>query len=285
LFFFIKLNREFFNSLFFLFKNVYICLSLKLKILIMKRNLLLLVLFVIAIGLSESNAQCTPDPNFNHSGISPDSATNLPPAYVGDAYIAVMTAVVPRDTTNASGVPATIQKICVINFTQPNITNFSWTTNVAQNCFPGGAKNCLLMTANPVASDIGIHSMKIVLETNAIVGGIIPYSQKDTVDYYQIVVNPAAGISVSDARKFFAMKNVPNPFVNSTDVHFNAPKAENYTFVVTNYLGQVVFNETISAAKGPNKYSFDANALSEGIYIYTLSNGVHNFTDRMLIQK
>lgn len=251
----------------------------------MKRNLLLLVLFVIAIGLSESNAQCTPDPNFNQPGISPDSATNLPPAYVGTAYTAVMTAVVPRDTTNASGIPATIQKICVISFDQPNITNFSWTTNVPQNCFPGGAKNCLIMTANPVASDIGIHSMEIVLETSALIGSVVPYSQKDTIDYYQIVVNPAAGISVSDARKFFAMKNVPNPFANSTDVHFNAPVAENYTFVVTNYLGQVVYSETINAAKGPNRYSFDANGLAEGVYIYTLSNGVNNFSERMVVQK
>ncbi len=250
----------------------------------MKKNLFFLFLLVTIIGTTKVSAQCTPDPNFNQAGISPDSATNLPPAFVGTAYTAIMTAVVPLDT-NSNGIPATIDEICVTNFVQPNITNFSWSTNVANNCFPGGQKNCLIMTANPQTADIGIHSMEISLETTALIGGVLPFSQTDVIDYYQIVVSPAAGIAVSDARKFFAMKNIPNPFVNNTDVHFNAPKSDRYTFVVTNVVGQVVFSEVIDAAKGPNKYSFIAENLTEGIYIYTLSNGIYNFTERMVIQK
>lgn len=254
------------------------------KIRPMKKNLLLLMFVVLIAGVTKLSAQCTPDPNVNTSGIVPDSATNLPPAYVGVPYSTTLTAVVPLDTTSGV-VPATIEKICVTNFTQPNITDFSWMTNVANDCFPGGEKNCLILSANPQTSDIGIHTMVITLVTTAKIGGAIPYTQTDEIDYYQIVVNPAAGISVSDARKFFAMKNVPNPFANSTDVHFNAPKAENYTFVVTNFLGQVVLDETINAVKGPNKYSFDASNLPKGVYIYTLSNGIYNFTERMVVQK
>lgn len=239
---------------------------------------------VLFIGVTKVSAQCTPDPNINTSGIVPDSATNLPPAYVGIAYSATLTAVVPLDT-NQGGIPATIDKICVVNILPPSITDFSWTTNVAEDCFPGGEKNCLIMTANPQTSDIGIHSMKIMLATRALIGGSFPFNQSDTIDYYLIIVHPAAGISVGDARNFFALKNVPNPFSNSTDVHFNAPKADNYSFSVFNLLGETVLVDDIKAAKGPNKYTLQAENLPDGIYIYKLTNGINTFTERLVIQK
>ncbi|MDD2345976.1 MAG: T9SS type A sorting domain-containing protein, partial [Bacteroidales bacterium] len=258
--------------------------SSQIKISPMKKNLLLLMFVVLIAGVTKLSAQCTPDPNVNTSGIVPDSATNLPPAYVGVPYSTTLTAVVPLDTTSGV-VPATIEKICVTNFTQPNITDFSWTTNVTDDCFPGGEKNCLILSANPQTSDIGIHSMVITLVTSALIGGFLPFSQTDSIDYYQIIVHPASGISVGDARNFFALKNVPNPFANSTDVHFSAPKAESFSFLVYNILGETVFAEEIMAAKGPNKYTFHAENIPDGIYIYKLTNGINTFTERMVIQK
>lgn len=265
---------------------MYICkLNQPKKIRPMKKNLLLLMFVVLIAGVTKLSAQCTPDPNVNSSGIVPDSATNLPPAYVGVPYSTTLTAVVPLDTT--SGVmPATIEKICVTNFTQPNITDFSWTTNVTDDCFPGGEKNCLIMTANPQTSDIGIHSMQIMLKTSVKVG-IVPttITQKDTIKYFQIVVHPAAGISVGDARNFFALSNVPNPFNQYTDVYFNAPKTEIYSISVYNLLGEAMLVDKINAIQGSNKYTLNAENLPDGIYIYKLTNGIDVFTERMVIQK
>lgn len=243
------------------------------------------MLFVLIIGVIKVSAQCTPDPTINHSGIIPDSATNLPPAYVGTTYSTTLTAKVPLDTA-LFGVSATILKICINQFIEPSITDFSWTTNVPDDCFPGGQTNCLIMTANPQTSDVGIHSMQIMLKTSVKVGIVpTPITQKDTIKYFQIVVHPAAGISVGDARNFFALKNIPNPFANTTDVYFNAPKAETYSFLVYNILGETVFTEEIMAAQGPNKYTLHVGNLPDGIYIYKLTNGINTFTERLVIQK
>ncbi|MDD2412382.1 MAG: T9SS type A sorting domain-containing protein [Bacteroidales bacterium] len=250
----------------------------------MKKKLHLL-LFVLIIGVIKVSAQCTPDPTLNHSGIIPDSATNLPPAYVGTTYSTTLTAKVPLDTVFL-GVSATILKICIDQFIEPSITDFSWTTNVSENCFPGGQTNCLIMTANPQTSDIGIHSMQIMLKTSVKVG-IVPttITQKDTIKYFQIVVHPAAGISVGDARNFFALSNVPNPFNQYTDVYFNAPKTEIYSISVYNLLGEAMLVDKINAIQGSNKYTLNAENLPDGIYIYKLTNGIDVFTERMVIQK
>lgn len=239
----------------------------------------------VVFGVNTVNAQCTPDPNFNQAGISPDSATNLPAAYVNVAYSTTMTAVVPSDTT-VSGAPVTIEKICVMSLTSaPALTGLTWSTNTAESCFPGGEKNCMLIQASPVTADIGIHNLTILLQTNATIGGFIPMTQNDTVRYYRIVVSAGAGISVENGNKFFALQNTPNPFASTTDIHFNAPMSASYNFSVYNMLGEVVYTDMISAVYGANKYVFDGSKLDNGIYFYKLTNGNNTFTQRMIIQK
>lgn len=251
----------------------------------MKKILLSLLFAFVVFGINTVNAQCTPDPNLNNPGISPDSATNLPPAYVNVPYNTTMTANVPIDTSQG-GVPVTIEKICIksIELTSP-LTGFTWTTNTADNCFPGGTKKCLLLQATPGTADIGVHNLIVSLETNASLGGMFPLTQKDTIRYYRIVVSNGAGIKVEDGRKFFALQNTPNPFANTTDIHFNSPTSANYTFTVYNMIGEVVYNETITSVYGGNTYTFNGSKLDEGIYFYKLTNGTNSFTQRMIIQR
>ncbi len=252
----------------------------------MKKILLSLLFAFIAFGFNSINAQCTPDANVTAPGISPDSATNLPPAHVGVAYSTTMTAIVPTDTTQG-GVPVTITKICIKSITIDQALNgFTWTTNVSDNCFPGGTKKCLLLQATPGTPDIGIHNLTISLETSATLGGFVPITQKDTIRYYRIVVsNGGAGIKVEDGRNFFALQNSPNPFASTTEIHFNAPTSANYNFAVYNMLGEVVYTEAISATYGANTYSFNGSKLEEGIYFYKLTNGANSYTQRMIIQR
>lgn len=251
----------------------------------MKKFLLSFLFAIVVFGFNTVNAQCTPDPSVTAPGISPDSATNLPPAYVNVPYSTTMTANVPSDT-NQGGVPVTITQICIksVELTSP-LTGFTWTTNTADNCFPGGTTKCLLLQATPGTPDIGVHNLIFSLETNASLGGMIPITQKDTIRYYRIVVSNGAGIKVEDGRNFFALQNIPNPFANTTEIHFNAPKVADYTFTVYNMIGEVVYNETISAVYGGNTYTFNGATLQEGIYFYKLSNGTNSFTQRMIIQR
>lgn len=85
----------------------------------------------------------------------------------------------------------------------------------------------------------------------------------------------------------FALKtNYPNPFNPTTEIEFSIAKSANVTLEVFNIQGQHVatlVNENRSA--GIHNVSFDASALSSGIYIYRLQSGSYVEINKMTLIK
>ena len=80
------------------------------------------MLLIVAFTFS-GYSQCTPDPQFTQGGIYPDSATGLPPAFVGVAYDEVITVVVPQDTVVDLGLgPTTVP---FVDITLDNVTGLT----------------------------------------------------------------------------------------------------------------------------------------------------------------
>ncbi|MFV1883659.1 MAG: T9SS type A sorting domain-containing protein [Balneola sp.] len=83
-------------------------------------------------------------------------------------------------------------------------------------------------------------------------------------------------------------QNYPNPFNPSTNISFALPSTQKVTLKVYNMLGQevatLVNNQTLQA--GSQSVSFDASALSSGVYIYRLT-GANNvvLTKKMTLIK
>ncbi len=80
-----------------------------------------------------------------------------------------------------------------------------------------------------------------------------------------------------------SLGNFPNPFTDYTNIFFNAQEKGNYELVITNIIGVEVYRQTIQAEKGENNFVFQNNSLSEGIYMYHISNGYLRETKAMIV--
>jgi hypothetical protein len=81
-------------------------------------------------------------------------------------------------------------------------------------------------------------------------------------------------------------QNYPNPFNPSTEITFTLPQAAQVSIRVYNLLGQEVatlVNEYRSA--GTHVATFDATALTSGMYIYRLESGSYSTSRKMMLSK
>lgn len=68
-------------------------------------------------------------------------------------------------------------------------------------------------------------------------------------------------------------QNYPNPFCNSTTIHFSVPQKEHITIKVIDVLGRErkILEDNIFD-KGEHRFEYDAHDLPSGIYYFTMSN-------------
>jgi hypothetical protein len=72
----------------------------------------------------------------------------------------------------------------------------------------------------------------------------------------------------------YLSQNYPNPFNPSTQIEFYLPNAGELSLEVYNLLGQKVATVTNGFySSGMHSVTFDASALSSGVYVYTLKSG------------
>jgi hypothetical protein len=79
------------------------------------------------------------------------------------------------------------------------------------------------------------------------------------------------------------MKNVPNPFSNSTNIQIKATIAGTYQFLVHNALGQKVHETSVNLEVGENNIPFQGAYLQNGLYFYSISKENRVMTDKMVI--
>lgn len=85
----------------------------------------------------------------------------------------------------------------------------------------------------------------------------------------------------------YLAQNYPNPFNPTTKISFTLPTAQHVDLIVHNILGQeitkLVSNELLE--RGSYTYTFSADQISSGVYLYTLKTELGNFTRRMIVMK
>jgi hypothetical protein len=86
--------------------------------------------------------------------------------------------------------------------------------------------------------------------------------------------------------KFALHQNFPNPFNPQTNIQFVLPQAGHVKLSVFNVLGQevaVLVNE--NKAGGSHQVTFDAAALSSGVYYYRITSDAGTMTKKMMVIK
>jgi len=105
--------------------------------------------------------------------------------------------------------------------------------------------------------------------------------------YASWLASPAAGIAPGGAPEVFALhQNYPNPFNPSTVLSFTLGKGALTSLTVYNLLGQKVatlYNGY--AAAGSHEVTFNASALSSGVYFYRLESGNLTSVKKMMLMK
>ncbi|MBT3612365.1 MAG: T9SS type A sorting domain-containing protein [Flavobacteriales bacterium] len=251
----------------------------------MKRILLTLMLTFVFIG---ANAQCTPDPQYTNAGIYPDSSIGMPDAIVGQAYSEVITIITPTDTNVIfSGLPISVTIMDIaLDSVNGLPANFTYDC-AALNCvFTGGSTSCAVLssTINPTVADTGSYQIFMYTTTTVDAGLFGIQTQNDIIDYYYIEVSNATSV-INQFNDFtFELKNIfPNPVNNSAKIQFISGNSADVVFSVFNHLGEKIEEKNIAAYRGINDIEISANDYANGMYLYSINNGVQIVSKRMII--
>ncbi len=76
---------------------------------------------------------------------------------------------------------------------------------------------------------------------------------------------------------------VPNPSDNSTNIGYSSTNSENISFEITNLLGEVILQENFVSKVGLNNISVNTSIFSNGVYLYSISNGLVRSTKRLIV--
>ena len=247
----------------------------------------LILSFAFNLSIIIISAQCTPNPIYydSISGAWPDTITNFAPAQLGVAYNQVLDFKIASDAgeydplytgvnldsvvvTGVSGLPPGLQYQC-------NNASCSWL---------GGTQGCASLYGTPTS--LGSYDVVINLDGYVTVVFIGVVSAPQEFKGYVIDVGPA-GIETLKLNNetFILQQNIPNPANNTTKVQFISGKSDELTFVMMNLLGDVVLSKNINAKKGVNDINIKLLDYPEGVYLYSISNGVQRLTKRMIITK
>jgi hypothetical protein len=245
---------------------------------------------IAAISLSAS-AQCVPDTSITHNdpGVYPDSATNLPHAFVGSPYSTTIQMKVLLDTIVVifgQNVPVTIDDV-TINTVTGLPPGYTYSCTPANCVFPGGSDGCILIQGPaPTQAQIGmVYQIHVeATATGHITGtGTSVPPETQSIDYYFIQVDDNTSIFHPSGNKFEVSQNTPNPFSGLSVVEYNSPAGGLTTIKVSNMLGEEVNNKVIMAKAGINKIMFNAKDFEAGIYFYTISSEKNSVTRRMIV--
>lgn len=77
----------------------------------------------------------------------------------------------------------------------------------------------------------------------------------------------------------------PNPTSGFTQIAISSPISGNFDFVVNDLLGQQVHRKRIDVIAGENTFDFDGSNLAAGMYIYTITDGKRQLSDKLIINR
>lgn len=117
----------------------------------------------------------------------------------------------------------------------------------------------------------------------------INYSGSETQNI-NLIINPLTLTDVSDIRSVISdyelSQNYPNPFNPVTTINYQVPIAGIVTLKVYNTIGQEVAT-LVNEYKDAGRYNviFDGKSLSSGVYLYRLSAGGRDISQKMVLLK
>lgn len=251
----------------------------------MKRILLACSLIMgVSAGAS---AQCTPGPNYGN-GIYPDSATNFKSGCKDQPYEQVISLKIPKDTSTIWNGQTAVVEIQTIELESVTglPTGFTLACS-AQDCkFPGNSTGCAVIQGT--TSDAGVHNLVFALKTTVKIktlGGVpIPggqtMEQKDTLDYYKIIIDENCETSIVNINNIASFDVYPNPAKGNVTISKLVNDGLDKTIQVINAEGKII--KTLHTDK--NSISISTEDIKSGIYFVKVTQKNAQETVKLVIE-
>jgi hypothetical protein len=264
------------------------------------QKLVLLLLFIITALNLGSAQECQPNRMLPDTAIGPyprpyDRETNprggiTDTACVNRDFRFVVTLAVPN-IFSIAGVDVPIRNIRIHPDTA--IRNLPRGLDYACNpptcIFPADTVGCIVLYGT-VRDTPGVYNISI---SGFLSTGIfdLPLTFPDATLFrgnYYLIVKPA-GQCVTGTDDLADLEvsalNRPNPFSGSTQIVINSKVSGNFNFTVSDLVGRQVHRERLQLWEGENNLRYDASGLAPGVYLFTITDGVRQFSAKMVVAK
>ncbi len=172
---------------------------------------------------------------------------------------------------------------------EPPLANFTYTCQPPTCVFYPDELGCVTISGTPTTEEVGTHQLLFTGRADLLLFGL-PLTQELTFPdpnlvpgSYPLVVTATS--SVVELLSGFQIRNVPNPFSERTDILINSEQSGRYEYRVSDLLGRVLERQIVDIREGDNSISFDGSRLSEGVYLFTLTDGRAVLSQKMVVSR
>ncbi len=265
------------------------------------KKLLLTLSFLALIVISGLSQTCMPDENVPDTlvGVAPfpfDAELNpmggiSDTACVNEPFEFVFTLVVP-DTFAFSGLTFPITGIDLDPETAiTNLPNgIDYACNPPTCVFPADTTGCVVLYGT-VNDTVGVYDLQISGLVRSELSDLplsFPNPQLAPGNYFLHVKEEgqcAVSSTQSLAELGVSATARPNPTSGFTQIAINSPINGDFDLIVSNLFGQAVHRERINLVAGANTFDFDASQLPVGMYVYTISDGTRQLSEKLIISR
>jgi hypothetical protein len=267
----------------------------------MKKSLLpILLLFVFAAAQAQT---CVRDSTVlqDTTVISPFPYTpaypvnELNPACIGQPYSQSFTIEVPAIFVfNGVNLPLTSASIATTGAISGLPAGVTYLCDPPNCVFNANTLGCILLYGTPTPNNTAPDTVN--LSINAIVAtpfASLPVAFPGPIapGNYFLEIYPAGSTACSSSStddlsgQIASIQNQPNPFGQQTLISVESKVTGDFLFQVFSLTGQRLHEQPLRLFEGSNQFNFDAGALPDGTYFYTLSNQEGKISRLMVVAK
>jgi len=245
-----------------------------------KQKLLLLSMVFLLIIAGNSYSQCIPDTVTCKDTLEPGQVCPeiLPDGYFGEPYNQIVT-ILPPSSAIIYDIPITIIKIRIDTITNlpPGIV---YELNAIE-LYPDTAY-CAMLSGIPTQT--GEYEISItVIPYIDFVGSVIESTPvKNDTSVKIFIYEEATEIKDFHSDEFDVLGNRPNPFSETTELGVTTDNSSQFKLKIYNYLGVLIYSETLDATPGRNFFRFTGENLIPGYYIYSITNKQTIYSDKLI---
>ena len=246
------------------------------------KNLIFITFCLFSFSFSYS--QCVPDPTYADStfGVWPTPQTNFSDGDIGVFYDEVVYFKVPRDAGNIDSLYAGQLIDSIILSSVTNLPpGLSFQCDIPSCTWNFDSVGCASISGTPTTNGSYQISLDATVWTEIF---LTPFPVPYSFNGYAINIGPTSTNSLSTGFSNLTLENpIPNPSNNSTNIGFKSLNSENISFEITNLIGEVILQYYFISNVGMNNISVNTSIYTNGVYLYSISNGLARSTKRLIV--